>query len=126
MVLGSYGHDVPEPYLRDLCGCDETGTSPRRLAQAAAEHFDLQKSGVSSLRLAGLTESLEQGLWPIVYLSFSDMDLINSHAVVVVVVADDHVIVLDPDLDSPGEARVETSEFERRWYRARGRTILIQ
>ena len=85
----------------------------------------MRESGASNLGLVELTEALGQGLWPIVYLSLSDLDLINSHAVVVVEVRNDDVLVLDPELDPPGEAAFETSEFERRWYRARGRTILI-
>jgi ABC-type bacteriocin/lantibiotic exporter with double-glycine peptidase domain len=125
MVLGSYGHDVPEPYLRGICGCDETGTSPLRLAQAAAENFNLPDCRVSNLRLAELREALRQGLWPIVFLSLTDLDLLNSHAVVVVEIGVDDVLVLDPELDPPGEAVFETSDFERRWYWARGRTILI-
>lgn len=125
MVLGSYGHDVPEAYLRGICGCDETGTSPQRLAEAAAENFNLAESAVGNLRLAELREALRQGLWPIVYLSLSDLDLRNSHAVVVVQVGADDVLVLDPELDPPGEAVFETPDFERRWYWARGRTIII-
>ena len=93
---------------------------------SAVENFNLRESGASNLSLVGLREALRQGLWPIVYLSLSDLDLVNSHAVVVVEVRDDDVLVLDPELDPPGEAALETSEFERRWYRACGRTILIE
>ena len=126
MVLGSYGHQVPEPYLREICGCDDTGTSPQRLAQAAVEYFNLRESAASNLSLVELKEALRQGLWPIVYLGLLDLDLINFHAVVVVEVRDNDVLVLDPELDPPGEAAFETSDFERRWYRAGGRTILIR
>jgi ABC-type bacteriocin/lantibiotic exporter with double-glycine peptidase domain len=125
MVLGSYGLYVPEPYLREVCGCDQTGTSPQRLVQAAAEHFNLTGSEATNFRLADLNETLQEGLWPIVYLSLSELDLMNSHAVVVVEITEDDVLVLDPELDDPGEAVFEIAEFEARWYRAQGRTILV-
>jgi len=125
MLLGFYGHEVPEPYLRELCDCHEEGTSAPQIVRVAIEYFNLQGSVSANLNIDGLRDSLQGGLWPIVYFSSSDLDLMNFHAAVVIEIKEKEIDLLDPALDVPGEAVFDLEDFERRWARARGRTILI-
>src|SRR5947208_913506 len=127
MVLESYGHsglEISEARLREICECDETGTSPEKVAEAAAEHFGLTQSRtVRRFTLDQLKEALAQGVWPIVYLDLLEYGTQNSHAVVVVEVTADKVYVLDPELDHPGERELSKDGFDDAWGRALSRVI---
>jgi ABC-type bacteriocin/lantibiotic exporter with double-glycine peptidase domain len=122
MVLESYGYVVPEITLRELCECDDDGTFPSKVIEAA-KHFGLSGSHLANLLYDELREELARGLHPIVYLYLSSHQLRQLHSVVVVEIVGEQVHVLDPSI---GERTFSNVDFERAWILANRRTIIIE
>jgi ABC-type bacteriocin/lantibiotic exporter with double-glycine peptidase domain len=122
MVLESYGHVVPEITLRQLCECDDEGTSAARIIQAA-RHYNLSKSYQANLQFDELQEELARGLYPIVYLNLTINNLRQLHSVVVVEISEDQVRLLDPFI---GERSLSFADFNRAWAQANRITIILE
>lgn len=113
MVLESYGYVVPEIILRELCECDDSGTFPSKIIEAA-KHYGLSRSHLANLLFDELREEIERGLYPIVYLNLSSQQLRHLHSVVVIEIVGNQIHVLDPLI---GERTFSNVDFERfgRW-----------
>lgn len=118
MVLASYGFEISELELRNLCYCDGTGIELKKAVDAVLElDFDCYQA---ELTIEELQEHLTDGLNPIVYLRFSEKQKF-SHAVVVYQISKGKVFLLDPAI---GEREVEINSFTEMW--SRGLTIVIE
>jgi ABC-type bacteriocin/lantibiotic exporter with double-glycine peptidase domain len=122
MVLESYGHVVSEFELRQRCECDDEGTFPSKVVEAA-QHYGLSGSHLANLLFDELREELARGLHPIVYLVLSAQQSRQLHSVVVVEIAGNQVHVLDPLI---GERAFSDVDFERAWTFANRSTIIIE
>lgn len=118
MVLESYGHVVTEFELRQRCECDDEGTLPSKIIEAAT-YYGLSGSRLADLLFDELREELARGLHPIVYLDLSSEQPRQPHSVVVVEIVGDQVHVLDP---LTGERTFSNVDFERAWIL----TIIIE
>ncbi len=106
--------------LRELCKCDEEGTSPKN-AIFAIKHYGFENSSIAYLEnIDELKVELSNGLFPIVYLRF---DSENTHAVVIVKITNKIISVLDPEI---GEREFDLTQFTKFWLGTRGLTILIE
>lgn len=122
MILESYGHVVSEIELRERCACDDEGTYPSNIAEAARQ-YGLAKSSLAYLQLDQLKEELARNLHPIVYLELVSGPLRYIHSVVVVEITEVLVQVLDPGI---GERAFNIEDFNRAWSAKNGLTILIE
>lgn len=123
MVLASLGHDIPEIQLRELCECDDEGTSKSKAVECL-RNLGFPDSDWGHFRLEDLEEELGQGGHPIVCLEFSHQPY--QHAVVVISITKDHVQVLDPDRLLGGERDLSIQNFIRAWRGTKGLAILIK
>lgn len=120
MVLNSLDCNPPMYELRELCKCDEDGTSSSN-AISAVKHYGFENSAIVYLEsIDELNAELLNGLFPIVYLRFSAQ---NSHAVVVVGITKNEISVLDPEI---GERNFDLEQFIECWGGMRGLTIIIE
>ena len=118
MVLASLNFEISESELRNLCQCDETGTSPLNVVKAAIEcGFDAYKA---NLIFEELEELVLQNITPIVFIRVFEYS-IYSHAVVVYKISSGTVFTLDPE---SGEREFEINSFVENW--SRGLTIIIE
>jgi ABC-type bacteriocin/lantibiotic exporter with double-glycine peptidase domain len=124
MVLSVLGHDVPEITLRQLCECEDDGTSASKVIECV-KSFGLVNSFIAYLNRAELEFELERGLFPIVYVQIPQGQA-SPHAVVVTDVDSERVEVLDPDRFYGGERNIAKEEFYRLWRETGGLTILIE
>jgi ABC-type bacteriocin/lantibiotic exporter with double-glycine peptidase domain len=120
MVLNSLNCNPPMYELRELCKCDEEGTSPGN-AISAIKKYGFEYSAVVYLEnIDELKVELSNGFFPIVYLRISETD---SHSVVVVKISKNKVSVLDPQF---GERDFDLTQFVEFWSATRGLTLLIE
>ena len=125
MVLSAHGVDVDEARLRQMSDCTPLGTGALQLIDAARQlGFTAgRKYTLSTLNeLAGLTEA---GACPIVYVDLWPLKGGLSgqfHALVVLAVEPETVVVLDP---LEGERRIHREAFMRAWGEMRFLTIVI-
>ena len=120
MVLNSLNCNPPMYELRELCKCDEEGTTPSN-AISAIRHYGFENSAIAYLEtIDELKAELLNGLFPIVYIRFSSE---NTHAVVVVEIKRNEVFVLDPEM---GERKFDLAKFLEFWSGTRGLTIMIE
>ena len=120
MVLNSFDCNPPMYELRELCKCDEEGTSPIN-AISAIKHYGFESSAIAYLEtIEELKDELSNGLFPIAYLRLSSE---NTHAVVVVEITKHEVSVLDPER---GERDFDLNQFAEFWSDTRGLTIIIE
>jgi predicted double-glycine peptidase len=93
MVLASLDFETSELELRNLCECDETGTSPSNAVKAAIEcGFDAYKA---NLIFEELEDFVSQVITPIVYTRVSE-NANYSHTVVVYKISKEKIFFLDP------------------------------
>lgn len=120
MVLNSLDCNPPMYELRELCKCDEEGTSPSN-AISAIKYYGFENSVIANLEtIDELKTELSNGLFPIVYLRVSAQ---CSHSVVIIEISKDDVFVLDPEI---GERSFNLIQFMEFWTGTRGLTILIE
>jgi ABC-type bacteriocin/lantibiotic exporter with double-glycine peptidase domain len=122
MVLETYGHVVPEITLRQLCECDDEGTIPSKIIEAA-RHYNLSKSYQANLQFNELQKELARGLHPIVYLKLTINNLRQLHSVVVVEISRDQVHLLDPFI---GARSLSLANFNQAWSQANRITIILE
>ncbi len=96
MVIASFGVVKSEDELRELCDCTIFGTAAVELVNAART-LGFVNSRKYSLSLSDLKDFTGQGYFPIVYVVLSaNSPNPDIHALVVIAVTDDEVIVIDP------------------------------
>ena len=125
VLVASLGHEVPEITLRQLCECDDEGTTKSK-AVDCAKHYGFVELFSAYLHLEELEAELARGLYPIVYLQPSLSSAQDQHAVVVTEIAPDLVHVLDPHPLFGGERDLKKEDFNRAWRSMNGLTILVQ
>ncbi|MDQ6787231.1 MAG: cysteine peptidase family C39 domain-containing protein [Acidobacteriota bacterium] len=118
MVLASYKFEISETELRNLCECDETGTSPSNAVKAVIEcGFQAYRAELSFEELEDL---LRRNITPIVFTRVSQ-NTHYSHAVIVYKITKEKVFVLDP---TNGEQEFRINDFVEIW--SRGLTIIVE
>ncbi len=122
MVLASYGLDISEAELRELCDCTFFGTDALAAVNAARQLGFLQtiKTNLTMAELKDLTVDQQ---WALVYVSMRPLEGSQGiHALVVLDISDTAVVVLDP---AKGERIIPRAVFEFAWKLQLGLTILI-
>ena len=125
MVLAALGRPMAEDLLRILTDCSSLGTDAFHLIEAA-RHLGFPASRKYTLASLGeLATLLADGHFPIVYVDLWPLQGGLSgqyHAMVVIDLDADQVIVLDP---LHGERRVPREDFQAAWSAMRFLTIVI-
>jgi len=125
MVLAALGRPMAEDLLRVLIDCSPLGTDAFHLIEAA-RHLGFPASRKYTLASLGeLATLLAEGHFPIVYVDLWPLQGGLSgqyHALVVIDLGADQVIVLDP---LHGERRVPREDFQAAWSAMRFLTIVI-
>ena len=119
MVLASLEFEITEVALRELCNCEDDGTTLSD-AISGLKQLGYNKSTIDYLDIIELQEKLSAGFYPIVFLR-----LINgeNHAVVVTGIFRTAIKILDPAI---GEREFERQEFIKIWAVSNGKTLLIE
>ena len=123
MVLAAFGLKVPESELQDACDATFRGASALQAVDAARQ-FGFTRSAKHTLTLDELRTVVEDGLFPIVFVSLWPLDRIQEvHALVVIEFAEPDIVVLDP---LQGERRLPLQNFTSAWQARRNLAILIE
>ena len=112
MVLAGLGMTITEAELRRLCDCTIDGT--RALpALDAVRSLGFLKSSKQTLAFGELTELLEQGHYPIVFVEMYPIDgIYQIHALVILSISEFTVQVYDP---ARGERLIAPDIFNVAW-----------
>jgi ABC-type bacteriocin/lantibiotic exporter with double-glycine peptidase domain len=122
MVLGSFGVDISERELRTRCDCTPYGTDAL-MAVDAARALGFVKTAKYTLSLAELQTVVTGGHCPIVFVDLHPIDGLDAiHAMVVVDVSEQAIVVLDP---LQGERRFPVYVFTAAWSRRHNLTLLV-
>ena len=123
MVLASFGQMLTEAELCRMCDCTIFGTDAFQAVEAVRK-LGFLGSRKCNLSIAELDELLKDGFFPIVYVSLMPIDqTIGTHAMVVVLVADNDLITLLDPLS--GERKLERSVLYVAWRSTNGLTIVV-
>ena len=125
MVLTSLGHPLTETDIRDRCAHTALGM---RLNQVASGLEDLPLGVEHQLDwgLDDLADAVRVGVFPIVGIDLRPVDGIFAfHAVVVVNISTDQVVVHDP-LHDEGPRSLGISAFEAAWSAADREAVVIR
>ena len=126
MILAHLGESKKELYLRELCDCTTEGTRERQLVTAARKlGFGRSRNYSRGLDLKDLVEFVEQAIYPIVFLRtcLEPATPQQKHAVVVVEVSEEKVVVNDP---WRGEHIYSSQDFLFEWSSANRVTIVVE
>lgn len=126
MVLSALGYEASELLLRQLSDCSNFGTNAFQLVEAARQLGFTASRKYTLATLEELVELMAQGLFPIVYVDlwpFKGGVSGQQHALVVLAVNADSVLVLDP---LEGERELSQPEFLAAWREMRFLTIVIE
>jgi ABC-type bacteriocin/lantibiotic exporter with double-glycine peptidase domain len=124
MVLSGFGINVTEERLRELCDCSPLFGTDALKAVEAARTLGFAGTAKYTLRYEELRQLVEDGKYPIAYLSLEAIGgTEESHAVVVIEVWDHEVTVYDPLY---GERRISRQSFSTAWAARRNLVILIE
>ena len=122
MVLGSFGVDISESALRTRCDCTPYGTDAL-MAVDAARALGFAKTAKYTLSLEELQTVVTGGRCPIVFVDLHPIDGLDAiHAMVVVDVSEQEVVVLDP---LRGERRFPVYVFTAAWARRHNLVMLV-
>jgi ABC-type bacteriocin/lantibiotic exporter with double-glycine peptidase domain len=123
MVFASFGIDVSEAELRAACDCTFAGTDSLQ-AVDAARSYGFQQSARYTLTFEELTDLVEGGNYPIVFVSLKPIDGVrDTHALVVTEISEQNVTVYDP---LRGERILTKQTFSTAWALRHNLTIIIQ
>ena len=122
MVLGRFGVDISESALRTRCDCTPYGTDAL-MAVDAARALGFVKTAKYTLALEELKTVVRGGHYPIVFVDLHPIDGLDAiHAMVVVDVSEQEMVVLDP---LQGERRVPVYVFTAAWARRHNLAMLV-
>lgn len=124
MVLESLGMSKSEEELRALCDCTALATRAGDAVNAVRK-LGFTKTRKYNLDVDLLKEQLGLGLYPIAFIRvrITPHSHPETHAVIVLDIADNYVCLLDP---IRGEITLAREEFQDEWGGMRGLTILIE
>ena len=126
MVLSALGCEVDEARLRQLTDCSPFGTNAFQLIEAARQLGFTNSRKHTLAGLEELAELIEQGYFPIVYIDLWPLKggvSGDQHALVVLAIEAETVLVLDP---LEGERALSHPEFLTAWREMRFLTIVIK
>ena len=122
MVFGSTGVDISENELNARCDCTPYGTDAL-MAVDAVRALEFVKTANYTLSLAELRTVVTDGHCPIVFVDLNPIDGLDAiHAMVVVEVSEQEVVVLDP---LQGERRFPVYVFTAAWARRHNLALLV-
>jgi ABC-type bacteriocin/lantibiotic exporter with double-glycine peptidase domain len=122
MVLASFGHELSETALRELCDCTPFGTEAFKVVDAVRQ-LGFPATGKHTLSLDELIAQVRQGLYPIVFVNTLPIDgITDGHALVVVGIDQTDIAVNDP---LHGERHLPRATFVSAWAMMHNLTILI-
>jgi ABC-type bacteriocin/lantibiotic exporter with double-glycine peptidase domain len=123
IVLAARGYILTEADLRERCDCTFLGTEALKVVDALRS-MGFKNSNKQTLRFSELVLELDTGIYPIVFVNLLPIDGVNdAHAMVVISVDDENVMVCDP---LQGERLLPRSTFDTAWAMMRNLTILIR
>src|SRR5262249_43124870 len=114
-----------EAEVRLLCDCTFFGGTDAHLLVEAARTLGFVKTRKYSMGFADLRRELERGMFPIVYVRtrLSEHGSPQLHALVIIEISDETVLVNDP---WRGEHLFTRDDFIREWSELHGLTIVIE
>ena len=122
-MLLSFGLDVEESRLRDLCDCSAFGTSALRAVEAA-RLLGFARTAKHNLTPAEIEVCVARGELPIVFVNTLPIGGIKGeHALVLIEMSQQEVAAYDPLL---GERNLPRDTFDAAWTIMRGLTILVR
>jgi ABC-type bacteriocin/lantibiotic exporter with double-glycine peptidase domain len=117
-----WGVDRAEPLLRQMCDCTMLGTDALNAVDAARQ-LGFPLAHKENLTITQLTNVLQSGCFPIVYVNLLLIEAVAGiHAMVVIAADDRYVQVYDPLV---GERQLEKMMFDAAWGMTNRLTILI-
>lgn len=123
MVLSEQGFTLSEAELRDLCDCTPLGTEALKAVDALRQ-LGFKQSAKLTLNLLELTNIIDLGLFPIVFVNLIPIDGIRGgHSIIIVGVESNQVSVYDP---LQGERILDRSTFEAAWAMMHNLAILVK
>jgi len=123
IVLSSLGIALEESELRDLCDCTLSGTDALKAVDAVRQ-LGFGGTAKNTLSFAELRRLIADGCHPIVFVDLRPVDGIRDiHAVVVIGIDQQAVIVLDP---VEGERSLPIQAFSSAWAMRHNLAIIIQ
>jgi ABC-type bacteriocin/lantibiotic exporter with double-glycine peptidase domain len=123
IVLASYGLEISEAELSELCDCTFDGTTALQAVDAVRK-LGFTKSSKQTLTFNELRLINSLGLYPIVFVNLLAIDGINqAHALVVINISEFAVQVYDP---AQGERLLRPNVFEMAWSGRHYLTILVE
>lgn len=124
IVLSSFGLDLTEERLRELCDCTPAFGTDAWQAVNAARQLGFPNTGKYTLRLDELRRLVEGGQYPVAFISLEPISgTEEAHAVVVVGVGDQTVTVYDP---LHGERTLSQQSFNTAWTLRRNLTLIVE
>jgi ABC-type bacteriocin/lantibiotic exporter with double-glycine peptidase domain len=123
MVLGSFGLELSEGELRTLCDCTPFGTEALKAVDAARQ-LGFSQTVKHTLSAHELEVQVRRGIYPIAFVNTLPIDGIKGgHALVVVDMDQDGVVVYDP---LRGERLLPRPTFDTAWAIMHNMAILVQ
>ncbi len=122
MVLASFGIEIPESELRTLCDCTFSGTDALKAVDVARQ-LGFTRTGKYTLSTEELRTLIADGYHPIVFVDLRPIDgLRDIHALVVIDVGQQEMIVLDP---LKGERVLPSQVFNAAWAMRHNLAIVV-
>jgi hypothetical protein len=126
MVFSHFNLSVSEAELRARCDCTIFGADPPYVVDAARQ-FGFNKTDIQNLSPDDLQSILDDGLYPIVYVSLLPIDAREGSQALVALdmdadIDDGAVTVYDPD---QGERRLPLGAFLKAWELKRNLAIIV-
>ena len=122
MVFSHFNLSVSEAELRARCDCTIFGVDPP-YAVDVARQFGFGKTDINNLSPDELQLHLDEGRYPIVYVSLLPIDAREgSQALVALEIGDDTMTVYDPD---QGERILPWGAFLKAWELKRNLAIIV-
>ncbi|MBO0859502.1 MAG: hypothetical protein J2P21_13665 [Chloracidobacterium sp.] len=122
MIFSYFDLPVSEAELRALCDCTIFGVDPP-FAVDVARQFGFSKTDINNISPEELRLYLDEGRYPIVYVSLLPIDAREgSQALVALEIGDDAMTVYDPD---QGERILPWGAFLKAWALKRNLAIIV-
>jgi len=123
MLLSSFGLELNEAELRDACDCTRLGTDALQAVDVARQ-FGFVGTAKHTLNFIELSQLIQNGIFPIVFVSLMPISGIReTHAVIVTDFGADFVEVFDPSL---GPRIFSLDVFSIAWGMRHCLAIIIQ
>jgi ABC-type bacteriocin/lantibiotic exporter with double-glycine peptidase domain len=123
IALSSFGFEITEERLRELCDCTPVFGTDALQAIKAAHQLGFNGTAKYTLSFGELRALVEDAKYPIAFIDLRPISGIKqAHAVVVVSVSDSAVIVYDPEY---GERALSHQSFNMAWALRHNLAIVV-